>query len=189
MRQPRISPRQAVELLAGLAATIVGGVWDNRPTASAYSPIEEHGTIGIAVRFADDIALRRCRIAWGAHRPDYFTHALEAVSYTHLQHFPGGPGRFRMEIIVEGVRKKDDFAPSAASGRLPFQPIDEGLFSEAGNPSFGCQAQGGIRQAPGQRRRAERIDEVWRKRGQAGPAVDVAKRIMVQRAKPALVIV
>jgi hypothetical protein len=91
MRQPRISPRQAVELLAGLAATIVGGVWDNRPTASAYSPIEEHGTIGIAVRFADDIALRRCRIAWGAHRPDYFTHALEAEDVKGLT-YPGFVG-------------------------------------------------------------------------------------------------
>jgi hypothetical protein len=68
-----------------------GGVWDNRPTTSAYPPIEEHGTPGIAVRYADDVALRRCRIAWGPHRPDYFTHALEARDVTGLT-YPGFAG-------------------------------------------------------------------------------------------------
>ncbi|MGD1030302.1 MAG: glycosyl hydrolase family 28 protein [Opitutaceae bacterium] len=68
-----------------------GGVWDNRPTASAYPPIEEHGTPGIAVRFADDITLRRCRIDWGPHRPDYFTHALEARDVARLS-YPGFVG-------------------------------------------------------------------------------------------------
>ncbi len=61
-----------------------GGVWDNRPTTSAYPAIEPHGNPGIHVRFADQVALRRCRIAWGAHRPDYFTHALEAHDVTGL---------------------------------------------------------------------------------------------------------
>lgn len=68
-----------------------GGVWDNRPAAPAYPPIEEHGTPGISVRCADNIALRRCRIAWGAHRPDYFTHALEAQDVTGLS-YPGFVG-------------------------------------------------------------------------------------------------
>ena len=68
-----------------------GGAWDNRPTASAYPPIEEHGIPGIGVRWADNVALRRCRISWGAHRPDYFTHALEARDVTGLSH-PGFVG-------------------------------------------------------------------------------------------------
>ncbi|HVS51033.1 MAG TPA: glycosyl hydrolase family 28 protein [Opitutaceae bacterium] len=63
-----------------------GGVWDNRPTKSAYPALEEHGTPGIHVRFADRIALRRCRVAWGANRPEYFTHALEAHDVTELSH-------------------------------------------------------------------------------------------------------
>ena len=61
-----------------------GGLWDNRPTTSAYPRIEEHGNPGIHVRFADQVALQRCRIAWGANRPDYFTHALEAHDVTGL---------------------------------------------------------------------------------------------------------
>jgi hypothetical protein len=65
-----------------------GGLWDNRPTSSAYPRIEEHGNPGIHVRHADNVALRRCRIAWGANRPDYFTHALEAHDVTGLSH-PG----------------------------------------------------------------------------------------------------
>jgi hypothetical protein len=63
-----------------------GGLWDNRPTTSAYPRIEEHGNPGIHVRFADKVALRRCRIAWGKNRPDYFTHALEAHDVTGLTH-------------------------------------------------------------------------------------------------------
>ena len=76
-----------------------GGLWDNRPTTSAYPRIEEHGNPGIHVRFADHVALRRCRIAWGANRPEYFTHALEAHDVTGLSYpdFKGEaahPGRF-----------------------------------------------------------------------------------------------
>jgi hypothetical protein len=68
-----------------------GGVWDNRPTTSAYPPIEEHGNPGIHVRFADRVSLQRCLIAWGANRPDYFTHALEAHDVTGLA-YPGFSG-------------------------------------------------------------------------------------------------
>lgn len=68
-----------------------GGVWDNRPTTSTYPRIEEHGTPGIHVRHADNVELRRCRIAWGANRPDYFTHALEAHDVTGLT-YPGFSG-------------------------------------------------------------------------------------------------
>jgi polygalacturonase len=63
-----------------------GGLWDNRPTTSAYPRIEEHGNPGIHVRYANDVSLRRCRIAWGANRPDYFTHALEAHDVTGLSY-------------------------------------------------------------------------------------------------------
>jgi hypothetical protein len=38
------------------------------------------------VRYADNVSLRRCRIAWGANRPDYFTHALEAHDVTGLSY-------------------------------------------------------------------------------------------------------
>ncbi len=68
-----------------------GGLWDNRPTTSAYPPIEEHGNPGIHVRFADNVALQRCQISWGANRPDYFTHALEAHDVTGLT-YPGFKG-------------------------------------------------------------------------------------------------
>jgi hypothetical protein len=61
-----------------------GGLWDNRPTTSAYPAIEEHGNPGIHVRFADNVSLRRCSVAWGDHRPDYYTHALEAHDVTGL---------------------------------------------------------------------------------------------------------
>jgi hypothetical protein len=33
-----------------------------------------------------DLSRRRCRIAWGANRPDYFTHALEAHDVTGLSY-------------------------------------------------------------------------------------------------------
>jgi len=68
-----------------------GGVWDNRPTTSAYPALEKHGCPGIHVRYADDVALRRCRVTWGANRPDYFTHALEAHDVTGLT-FPSFVG-------------------------------------------------------------------------------------------------
>jgi hypothetical protein len=76
-----------------------GGLWDNRPTTSGYPPIEEHGNPGIHVRFADRVALRRCEIAWGGNRPDYFTHALEAhdvneFSYPDFKGESAHPDRF-----------------------------------------------------------------------------------------------
>ena len=81
-----------------------GGLWDNRPTTSAYPRIEEHGNPGIHVRYADDVTLRRCRIAWGANRPEYFTHALEAHDVTELSYpdFTGEsahPERFAAVVV------------------------------------------------------------------------------------------
>ena len=54
-----------------------GGLFDNRPT-SAYPEIEPHGNPGFSIRHAANVVLRRCSVAWGNNRPDYFTHALEA---------------------------------------------------------------------------------------------------------------
>jgi len=62
-----------------------GGLWDNRPT-TAYPGIEDHPTPGMHVRHADNVVLRRCRMAWGQNRPDYFTHALEAHDVSGLSH-------------------------------------------------------------------------------------------------------
>jgi len=45
----------------------------------------------VEVSYADNISLRRCRIACGANRPDYFTHALEAHDVTGLS-YPGFTG-------------------------------------------------------------------------------------------------
>jgi len=74
-----------------------GGLWDNRPT-TAYPAIEEHPNPGVHVRHADNVVLRRCRVAWGQNRPDYFTHALEAhdvsgLSYPDFQGEAAHPDR------------------------------------------------------------------------------------------------
>lgn len=67
-----------------------GAVWDNRPT-TAQPDLEAHATPAIHIRHADNVTLERCRVAWGDHRPDYFTHALEAEAVTGLAH-PGFQG-------------------------------------------------------------------------------------------------
>ncbi len=60
-----------------------GGFFDNRPMTGATA-LEPHGTPGFNFREADEISLRRCRVAWGRQVPDYFTHALEAENTAHL---------------------------------------------------------------------------------------------------------
>jgi hypothetical protein len=67
-----------------------GGLFDNRPT-TAYPDIEPHKNPGYSIRYADNIALNNCSVGWGANRPDYFSHALEAQEVTKLQltHFTG----------------------------------------------------------------------------------------------------
>jgi hypothetical protein len=67
-----------------------GGGWDNRPT-KAGPALEPHGIPGFHVRYADEVSLTRCRLDWGEHRPDYFTHALEAHDVTGLA-YPGFRG-------------------------------------------------------------------------------------------------
>jgi polygalacturonase len=60
-----------------------GPVFDNRPT-SAYPDVEPHRTPGYSIRHADGVLLKDCKLAWGANRPDYFTHAIEAENVTGL---------------------------------------------------------------------------------------------------------
>ncbi len=62
-----------------------GGEWDNRPT-TAVPGIEPHATPAIHVRHADNVVLKSCRVAWGPHPPDTFTHALEAEDVTGLDY-------------------------------------------------------------------------------------------------------
>jgi hypothetical protein len=61
-----------------------GGMFDNRPTTAGIA-LEPHGTPAYSIREADNITLTRCRAAWGALAPDYFTHALEAENTTGLK--------------------------------------------------------------------------------------------------------
>jgi polygalacturonase len=61
-----------------------GGLFDNRPT-TAYPDIEPHNNPGFSIRHADNVSLKKCRVAWGKNRPDYFTHALEAQNVTGLK--------------------------------------------------------------------------------------------------------
>jgi len=67
-----------------------GGIFDNRPT-TALTALETHGTPGFNFRYADDVSLDHCRVAWGRSIPDYFTNALEAENTTRLSlnHFSG----------------------------------------------------------------------------------------------------
>ena len=60
-----------------------GATFDNRPTA-AYPGVEKHSAPGISLRYADGVVVKDCKIAWGANRPDWFTHALEAEVSTNL---------------------------------------------------------------------------------------------------------
>ena len=61
-----------------------GGVFDNRPT-KVLDPVETHNTPGISIRYADDVTLKNCSIAWGRNLPDYFAGALETENVTGLQ--------------------------------------------------------------------------------------------------------
>jgi hypothetical protein len=60
-----------------------GPVFDDRPT-TAYPDLDPHRTPGYSIRYADGVALKDCKLAWGGNRPDYFTHALEAENVTGL---------------------------------------------------------------------------------------------------------
>lgn len=70
--------------------TYTGNLFDNRPT-TAYPPIEQHKNPGYYIRFAEDVLLKKCSIAWGTNIPEYFSHALEAhdVKNLKLKNFKG----------------------------------------------------------------------------------------------------
>lgn len=61
-----------------------GGEFDNRPT-TVVDQIETHANPGFHLRHAENVTLKRCRVAWGRNRPDYFTHALQAENVTGLE--------------------------------------------------------------------------------------------------------
>lgn len=61
-----------------------GGRFDNRPT-EVYEDIETHHNPGYSIRFTDNISLEHCSVEWGANRPEYYTHALEAEHITGLK--------------------------------------------------------------------------------------------------------
>jgi len=77
-----------------------GGVFDNRPTAAAPE-IEEHATVGISVRHAENVTLRDCTIRWGDNPPDYFTHAIHAEDAPGLvrERFTGEAARPGLEAV------------------------------------------------------------------------------------------
>jgi polygalacturonase len=60
-----------------------GGFFDNRPT-KVLVPVETHDTPGFNIRYADDVTLKDCSVAWGRNLPDYFANALEAENVTGL---------------------------------------------------------------------------------------------------------
>ncbi|MGA2748677.1 MAG: glycosyl hydrolase family 28 protein [Verrucomicrobiota bacterium] len=61
-----------------------GGVFDNRPT-TVIAAVEKHDSPGFSIRWAADVTLDNCAVDWGAHRPDYFTSALEAGNVEDLR--------------------------------------------------------------------------------------------------------
>jgi hypothetical protein len=80
-----------------------GALYDNRPT-TAITAIELHDTPAFSIEHADNVTLRDCKAAWGAHRPDYFTYALDARDTTGLkvERFVGRPahGKFKKAVSI-----------------------------------------------------------------------------------------
>ncbi len=78
-----------------------GPVFDNRPT-TAYPDLEKHNTPGISIRYADNVVLTNCSIAWGKNVPDYFTYAVETDSVTGLKmvNFSGKAAHPRDQAIM-----------------------------------------------------------------------------------------
>jgi hypothetical protein len=77
-----------------------GGMFDNRPTRAddpmhEPSGLEKHTTPAYFLRNVQGAVLRNCSAAWGLHRSDSFSYALEAdhVSGLKLEHFKGKSAR------------------------------------------------------------------------------------------------
>jgi hypothetical protein len=68
-----------------------GGLYDNRPT-TAQPGIQPHATDGFSIEHADNVALRDCRLHWGAHPPEYFGEAVQTTAVTgmEIKNFAGG---------------------------------------------------------------------------------------------------
>ena len=78
-----------------------GGLYDRRPCD--VEGIIVHPTAGFFITQTDDIALRNCRVMWGANRPDYYGCAVETCAVTGLD-----LQNFIRDIRDKGVR--DDLA-------------------------------------------------------------------------------
>jgi hypothetical protein len=79
-----------VDVTFGRSTVYKGGLFDNRPT-KVYEGIELHTTPAYSIRFADNVALRKCKVQWGKSIPGYFSYALESndVTNLHTQNFEG----------------------------------------------------------------------------------------------------
>lgn len=79
-----------------------GGLVDNRPT-TAYPGIEVQNTAGISIRYADKINLTKCSVTWGENKPEYYTHAIEAINATGvtIKQFKGEAAQPKLYKAIE----------------------------------------------------------------------------------------
>jgi hypothetical protein len=61
-----------------------GGVFDNRPT-KVLAPIEAHAADGFNVRFADNVVLENCSVAWGGNAAGEFKNSIAAENVTSFK--------------------------------------------------------------------------------------------------------
>jgi polygalacturonase len=80
-----------------------GDHFDNRPTAPGVEGLEVHGTPAFSIRNAKNVTVKDCTARWGAHREDYFTHALQAENVRGIK-----IERFTGESAHPGVQKAID---------------------------------------------------------------------------------
>lgn len=73
-----------VDLRMGRWTKHPAGVWDNRPTTAQEAIEERPTTPAYAVRHADDVTWRSCRVWWDAGSPSNYKHLLEASDVARL---------------------------------------------------------------------------------------------------------
>ena len=61
-----------------------GGVFDNRPT-KVLTPVETHAADGFNVRFADNVLLENCSVAWGGNAAGEFKNSVATENVTGFQ--------------------------------------------------------------------------------------------------------
>ena len=61
-----------------------GGVFDNRPT-KVLAPVESHAADGFNLRFADNVMLENCSVAWGGQSAGIFKNAVAVDNVTGLK--------------------------------------------------------------------------------------------------------